>query len=59
MTDIFAKNVLELPVAGEPLAVLAQWFTGAVLRTRLGRKVSNRTSAGFPFGYFLVAQKPI
>jgi len=29
-----------------------------LVRTRLGRRTSRRTSAKFPLGYFLVAAKP-
>lgn len=58
VTDIFAKNVLRVPVVGKSLALLAQAVTSAFVRTRLGRKVSAATGESFPFGYFLVAEKP-
>src|SRR5262249_6078777 len=58
MTDIFAKNVLRVPLVGKALALLAQACTSAFIGTRLGRKVSAATGESFPFGYFLVAEKP-
>jgi SAM-dependent methyltransferase len=57
MTDIFAKNVLRAPRIGRSLAVFAQWLTLSVIRTKIGRKISEATRDGFPFAYFLVAEK--
>jgi SAM-dependent methyltransferase len=58
VTDIWAKNVLRIPFLGVPLAILAQWFTAFFIKTRLGAEVSKRTAKNFPFGYFLVVEKP-
>lgn len=58
VADIFAKNVLRVPWIGRSLAALSQSLTRFVIRTKLGKKVSEATRDGFPFGYFLVAQKP-
>lgn len=58
MADIFAKSILRLPRLGRSLALVAQWFMLGFIRTKLGRKVSEATSRSFPFGYFLVAEKP-
>ena len=56
-TDIYAKNIIRLPMIGRALAVLAQWSTGAVIRTWYGRKLFNATAKKFPLGYFMVAVK--
>jgi SAM-dependent methyltransferase len=58
MTDVFAKNIQRVPKLGRSLAVAAQWFTSAFVRTSFGEKVSKTTSNNFPFGYFLIAEKP-
>jgi len=58
MADIFAKNILRLPRLGCSLALVAQWFMLGFIRTKLGRKMSDATNRSFPFGYFLVAEKP-
>src|SRR5262249_24448617 len=58
VADIFAKNVLRVPWIGRSLAALSRSLTRFVIRTKLGKKVSQPTRDGFPFGYFLVAQKP-
>ena len=58
LADIMAKNVLRLPAVGGKLAVFIQWLTRRFIDTRFGRAVSESTGQNFPFGYFLVAQKP-
>lgn len=58
IADIFAKNVLRVPVGGPLLANLAQSLTRVFIRTRFGRKVSDATKNEFPFEYFLIALKP-
>lgn len=58
MTDIFSKNIMRLPKIGRSLAIFAQWFTSVFIRTGLGKKISATTRNTFPFGYFLVAEKP-
>jgi SAM-dependent methyltransferase len=68
MADLFAKNILRLPKLGgsfalvpklgRSLALVAQWFMLGFIRTKFGKKVSETTSKFFPFGYFLIAEKP-
>ena len=58
LADIFAKNILRLTTLGPSLASMAQQVTLAFVRSTLGRKISRETSRDFPFGYFLIAQKP-
>ncbi len=57
MTDLFAKMACQLPVIGNTSASFAQWFTAAFTRTRIGRKLSDRTKDRFPLGYCLIAEK--
>ncbi len=59
MADIFAKNIISLPKVGTALAILAQWLTSSFIKTGAGKKVSMATRHNFPFGYFLIAGKPI
>ena len=56
--DIFAKTVMTTPRIGPPAAMFAQWLTEAFIRTKAGKRMSERTRELFPFGYFLVAVKP-
>jgi SAM-dependent methyltransferase len=58
MADILAKNVIRLPVLGAPAAMFSQWAVSICRRTSIGRRISNATAESFPFGYFLVAEKP-
>lgn len=58
VADIIAKCSLRVPMLGEPVAAFVQWITAAVVRTGFGKRVSRGTAADFPFGYFLVAEKP-
>ncbi|HEY0666773.1 MAG TPA: hypothetical protein VGD22_01275, partial [Sphingobacteriaceae bacterium] len=57
LTDIFAKNITGLKIVGKPLAAITQRMTLLLLKTSLGRKISRTTSAKFPLGYFIVAEK--
>jgi SAM-dependent methyltransferase len=58
LADVFAKNVRRWAVVGRPLAIFTQWLAGAFVRTGVGKRASESTRANFPFGYFLVAEKP-
>ncbi len=57
LADIFAKHLQFVPLIGRPSAMFVQSLTGAFVKTALGRKLSEKTTKGFPFGYFLVAEK--
>ncbi len=57
LTDIYAKYVIRLPHIGRILAVLAQWSTGIVHRSKMGGKLFRATAKKFPLGYFMVAIK--
>ena len=57
IADIFAKNILHIPIIGRYLALFVQWITFFFVKTNIGKKISEETMNYFPFGYFLIAQK--
>lgn len=57
MTDIFAKQIIRVPVIGRPLASLAQWNVMFWRRRREEHKSSSRAGRNFPFYYTLIAKK--
>jgi SAM-dependent methyltransferase len=58
IADLFAKALSKLPLLGPPLAMVTQFAVGAFGRTRLGTRVAQVSSRHFPFGYFMIAQRP-
>lgn len=58
MTDIFAKNIVMLPMVGNSLAKFAQWIILLFIKTKLGKRISKATKDSFPLAYFLIAEKP-
>ena len=58
VADIFSKSVLRMPLIGITIAMLSQWVAHALVTTKWGDKLSKSTGRRFPFGYFLVAEKP-
>jgi SAM-dependent methyltransferase len=58
MADLLAKALSKLPRVGPPLAMATQFVVGRFGRTRLGARVARVSSRHFPFGYFLIAQRP-
>ena len=58
VADLFAKAFSKLPLLGPPLAMATQAVVGAFGRTRLGVRVARVSSRHFPFGYFMIAQRP-
>jgi SAM-dependent methyltransferase len=58
MADIFGKNCIRIPKIGRSLAMFTQWLTLFIIRTKLGKRVSEATKDNFPLGYFLIAEKP-
>ena len=58
MADLFAKALSKLPLFGPPMAMVTQFVVGAFGRTRLGARVAQVSSRHFPFGYFMIAQRP-
>jgi SAM-dependent methyltransferase len=58
MADLLAKALSKLPLLGSPMAMPTQFVAGAFHRTRLGARVARASSRHFPFGYFMIAQRP-
>ena len=58
LADILAKHVVRVPVVGRLIASAVQAGTLGLVRTRLGKRASQRTAAKLPLGYFLIASKP-
>jgi uncharacterized membrane protein len=58
VADLFAKALSKLPLLGPPLAMVTQFVVGVFGRTRLGARVAQVSSRHFPFGYFMIAQRP-
>lgn len=57
MADLSAKFFTYIPIIGKPLSLFTQWFCGAFIKTSLGKKLSQKTSAQFPLGYFMIVEK--
>ena len=58
MADLLAKALSKLPLVGPPLAMLTQFAAAGFGQTRLGARVASVSSRNFPFGYFMIAQRP-
>ena len=58
LTDLVAKNLLELPWGGGQCSAAAQYVSLRFSRTAVGARILRRTSAKFPLAYFMVAAKP-
>jgi SAM-dependent methyltransferase len=57
LTDITSKLMAKIPVVGKPFAAFMQGFTGLMLRTGFGKKLSTQTGKQFPLGYTMIARK--
>jgi SAM-dependent methyltransferase len=55
--DLAAKTILYIPILGAPLSILLQSMTLSFLKTKIGQKISTKSSKVFPLGYFLIAEK--
>jgi SAM-dependent methyltransferase len=57
VSDVLSKNIMRLPVVGSPAAralqTVSEWFA----KSRMGVKLSEKTSKQFPLGYFMVAER--
>jgi SAM-dependent methyltransferase len=58
VVDIVAKHAAQVRFIGAWLADAAQAAMLRARRTRVGASISERTSHGFPLGYFMVVEKP-
>jgi SAM-dependent methyltransferase len=57
LADVFAKNVLRVPVVGPTIARVTQWLACGFVRRKLGKRVRAATSDEFPLGYFMICRK--
>jgi len=57
LTDITTKSLNYKPLIGKPLTKMIMALHRIFLSTPVGRNFSRKTSATFPFGYFVVARK--
>lgn len=57
VTDLLSKLFFKVPLIGGALATVAQSFCSVIVKRGPGRKISDKTRAQFPLGYFLVAEK--
>jgi SAM-dependent methyltransferase len=56
-SDILSKNIMKLPIAGRITAAALQRVSWWFVNSRVGKKLSEKTSGQFPFAYFMVAQR--
>lgn len=59
LADLLAKHLVHVPFLGAPLALGVQGLVAWIDRTRLGRRIAERTGLRFPLGYFMVAQRAV
>lgn len=57
LTDLYAKMIVKIPLAGNALAAFMQWLCLWFIRTRLGNRISANTGKAYPLGYFMVVEK--
>jgi hypothetical protein len=57
LADLFAKNIRFIPLLGKSMASVIQCIAHFFVKTKLGKKISRKTSESFPLGYFLVVVK--
>lgn len=59
MTDLLAKGLTRIPLAGVALSRLVQAIGQGWRTTRWGKRMARVSGATFPLGYFMVVEKPI
>lgn len=57
VSDVLSKNLMKLPAVGRPTAKALQALSWWFVNTRPGERIASKTSAQFPLGYFMVAQR--
>jgi SAM-dependent methyltransferase len=57
MVDIFAKNMLRVPLFGKPAAMIAQFGVAKLRAIKDYLRSPSSSQYSFPFGYFLIAEK--
>lgn len=59
MTDLTAKMIVNLPLIGKGFARLVQVLCQLLLKTKAGKRLSQKTGVHYPVGYFMVVEKPL
>lgn len=57
LSDITSKYIMRLPILGAYLARCLQALSWNLARTSIGRRLASKSSAQFPLGYLLVAER--
>jgi hypothetical protein len=57
ISDILSKNIVRIPVAGLVAAKVLQQLSWWFVSSRVGSRISRKTSSQFPLGYFMVAER--
>lgn len=57
LTDIIAKNLMGVRKIGKYGSMTIQFLCMKFIKTRMGKKISERTAEFFPFGYFMIVRK--
>ncbi len=57
LTDILAKNLVKIPLAGNAMGAFVQAMCRALVTNGIARGFSTRTAKAYPLGYFLVVEK--
>jgi len=57
LADIIAKHASHLPIFGKSISIGIQYIVYVFIKTKLGKRLSEKTGKVFPFGYFLIAEK--
>ena len=56
-SDLTAKALLYIPIIGSYLSKFIQSLIFIFTKSKIGKKISSKTSSTFPLGYFLIAEK--
>ena len=57
LADLTCKTLLYIPFIGSYLSKFIQSLIFIFTKSKIGKKISSKTSSTFPLGYFLIAEK--
>jgi SAM-dependent methyltransferase len=57
LTDIIAKHLSFIPLVGVPFSIIIQFIVLVLRKIKLVKKISEKTSLVYPYGYVLIAKK--
>jgi ubiquinone/menaquinone biosynthesis C-methylase UbiE len=58
LADIFGRQFIKIPILGKFFCIVSQKLCWIFIQTRMGRRISKKTSVTYPLGYFMIAEKP-